>query len=417
MLNSTTPSLFEKRFFPQQDDAYNLNAIIKVIGVGGGGNNAVEYMINESIEGVEFLVANTDSQVLARMKCPQRIQIGQELTKGLGAGSDPEVGREAALEDKDVLVEHLKDADMVFVTAGLGGGTGTGAAPVIASAIKEAAPNMVVVAVVTTPFVFEGAKRMKCANIGVEKLKSAVDSLITIPNEKLLSNTSTMRNAYSEANDVLMNAVKGIADMVTQTGFINVDFADVRTVMSKAGQAVMCKGAATGENRATNAVLDAINNPLLDDTDVAEAKGILVNVISNTDMTPQEFSDIGQAINEVASDDAEIIMGQQYDDEVGDELKVTIIATGLGAKAEETETAEEPQAFAEHEPAEVETEAESGHEYESQFNGFPSTFVGTEIDDLISPVERREEPAVLRTRFSSVVQPVYENSNGHMSES
>ena len=196
MTNFVTPNMFEKRFFPQHDQAYNQRAIIKVIGVGGGGSNAVEHMINESIDGVEFFVANTDAQALAKLKSPQRIQIGRELTKGLGAGSNPEIGREAALEDKDVLVDHLKEADMIFVTAGLGGGTGTGAAPVIASAIKEAIPNVVVVAVVTTPFVFEGTRRMKCAKSGLVDLKSAVDSLITIPNEKLLSNTTTMKNAY-----------------------------------------------------------------------------------------------------------------------------------------------------------------------------------------------------------------------------
>ncbi len=397
MTSFVTPNMFEKRFFPQHDDAYNQRAIIKVIGVGGGGSNAVEHMINESIDGVEFYVANTDAQALAKLKSPQRIQIGRELTKGLGAGSNPDIGREAALEDKDALVDHLKDADMIFVTAGLGGGTGTGAAPVIASAIKEAIPNVVVVAVVTTPFVFEGTRRMKCAKNGLVDLKSAVDSLITIPNEKLLSNTSTMKNAYGEANDVLLNAVKGIADLVMQTGFINVDFADVRTVMSEAGQAVMGTGSATGENRAAKAVLKAIENPLLEEIDVADAKGILVNVTSNSDMTPQEFSEIGQVINDVASDDAEIIMGQLYDDEVGDEIRVTIVATGLGEEDEKPNKADiQP---------------------DSQINGLPPMFVGTEIGDSNVQEDNKDEPAVLRSRFGGGFQPAYEFGNGHASKS
>ncbi len=397
MTSFVTPNMFEKRFFPQHDDAYNQRAIIKVIGVGGGGSNAVEHMINESIDGVEFFVANTDAQALAKLKSPQRIQIGRELTKGLGAGSNPEVGREAALEDKDALVDHLKDADMIFVTAGLGGGTGTGAAPVIASAIKEAIPNVVVVAVVTTPFVFEGTRRMKCAKNGLGELKSAVDSLITIPNEKLLSNTSTMKNAYGEANNVLLNAVKGIADLVMQTGFINVDFADVRTVMSEAGQAVMGTGSATGEDRATKAVLKAIENPLLEEIDVADAKGILVNVTSNSEMTPQEFSEIGQVINNVASDNAEIIMGQLYDDDVGDEIRVTIVATGLGEEDEQ--------------PKKLDVQPES------QINGLPPMFVGTEIGESAMQENNKDEPAVLRSRFGAGFQPAYEYGNGHASKS
>lgn len=397
MTNFVTPNMFEKRFFPQHDDAYNQRAIIKVIGVGGGGSNAVEHMINESIDGVEFFVANTDAQALAKLKSPQRIQIGRELTKGLGAGSNPEIGREAALEDRDALVDHLKDADMVFVTAGLGGGTGTGAAPVIASAIKEVIPNVVVVAIVTTPFVFEGTRRMKCAKSGLVELKTAVDSLITIPNEKLLSNTSTMKNAYGEANDVLLNAVKGIADLVMQTGFINVDFADVRTVMSEAGQAVMGSGSATGEDRATKAVLKAIENPLLEEIDVADAKGILVNVTSNSDMTPQEFSEIGQVINNVASDNAEIIMGQLYDDEVGDEIRVTIVATGLG----------------EEDKLPKNTEVQP----ETKINGIPPMFVAPEVAESTMYEEDQDEPAVLRSRFGAGYLPAYELGNGHASKS
>ena len=396
MINFETPNMFEKRFFPQPEDAYNQRAIIKVIGVGGGGSNAVDHMINESIDGVEFYVANTDSQALARLKNPQRIQIGKELTKGLGAGSNPEVGRQAALEDKDSLVDHLRDADMVFVTAGLGGGTGTGAAPVIASAIKETIPNVVVVAVVTTPFKFEGTRRMKCAMDGLVELKSAVDSLITIPNEKLLTNTTTMKNAYGEANNVLLNAVKGIADLVMQTGFINVDFADVRTVMSEAGQAVMGTGSASGENRAGKAVRKAIDNPLLEDIDVADAKGILVNVTSNSEMTPQEFAEIGNVINEVASDEAMIITGQLYDDDVGDEIRVTIVATGLGEEAERIQKPEAPA--------------------ENQVNGMPPMFAGTEINESFRHEDDKNEPAVLRNRFGSGFHSPYENGNGYASK-
>ena len=380
MVNFETPNMFEKRFYLQPDDSHNIQAIIKVIGVGGCGNNAVEHMISESIGGVDFYVANTDAQALAKLNIPQRIQIGKELTKGLGAGSKPEIGREAALEDIDTLVEHLKDADMVFITAGLGGGTGTGAAPVIAAAIKEAKPDLVVVAVVTTPFEFEGVRRIRCAKDGLVELKSAVDSLITIPNEKLLSNTTTMKNAYKEADAVLINAVKGIADLVMQTGFINVDFADVRTVMSEAGQAVMATGKATGENRAEDAIRNAIDNPLLEDIDVADAKGILINVTSNSDMTPQEFSTIGRVISEVASDDAMVITGQKYDDAVGDEIRVTIVATGLG---DEDEQRSEVSKFA-----------------DSPVNGTTPKFEQPETVEPVRVDADTHEPAVLRSRFN-----------------
>lgn len=395
MNNYETPNMFEKRFFPQSEDAYNQRAIIKVIGVGGGGSNAVDHMVSESIDGVEFYVANTDAQALARLKNPQRIQIGRELTKGLGAGSNPAVGRQAAEEDKDSLVDHLRDADMVFVTAGLGGGTGTGAAPVIAAAIKETIPEVVVVAVVTTPFKFEGVRRMKCATDGLEELKSAVDSLITIPNEKLLSNTTTMKNAYGEANNVLLNAVKGIADLVMQPGFINVDFADVRTVMSEAGQAVMGTGSASGESRAAKAVRKAIDNPLLEEIDVADAKGILVNVTSNSEMTPQEFAEIGNVIHEVASDEAMIITGQLYDDDVGDEIRVTIVATGLG---EEDDRFRKPEVHV-----------------DTQVNGLPPMHAGTEMNEsVIRYDDDNNEPAVLKKFGAGFFSP-YENGNGHAS--
>ncbi len=385
--------LLQSRFFLQSEDSYNQRAIIKVIGVGGGGSNAVDHMISESIDGVEFYVANTDAQALAELRNPHRIQIGRELTKGLGAGSDPNVGREAALEDKSTIVDHLVDADMVFITAGLGGGTGTGAAPVIAAAVKEANPKTVVVAVVTTPFIFEGKRRMSCAKSGLVDLRVAVDSLITIPNQKLLSKTTTMKDAYGEANDVLLNAVKGIADLVVRPGYMNVDFADVRTVMSEAGQAVMGTGRASGENRAEKAARNAIENPLLDDIDVANAKGILVNVTSNEEMTPQEFSTIGEVINDVASEDAVIIPGQVYDESAGDELRVTIVATGLGEDEEIR-----PQPASPAEPA-------VAHQ--------PDPFMGSEVGETIRPHEGDHMPAVLRNRGGTGFHSSYEFGNGN----
>ena len=332
-------SFSRNRFVLQSADVLNQQAKIKVIGVGGGGSNAVDHMVNEQIEGVDFYVANTDAQALGRARVLQKVQFGTELTKGLGAGSNPEIGRDAALEDKNKLVDYLIDADMVFITAGMGGGTGTGATPVISSAIKEANPKVLVVAIVTTPFEFEGRKRMNIAKDGLSELRSAVDSLITIPNEKILEDSKlAIKDAYAQANDVLLNAVQGIAELVIRPGHINVDFADVQTVMTEAGSAMMGTGRATGDDRAVTATHQAIENPLLADVDVSNAKGLLVNITANSNMTTHEMRQIGDIIQEVASEDATIIMGQVFDEEIEDELRVTIVATGLADSINEVDT-------------------------------------------------------------------------------
>ena len=320
------------RFTLHPMDSAGPLAKIKVLGVGGGGSNAVDHMVNSKIEGVEFFVANTDAQALARTKVMNKIQFGKTLTKGLGTGSNPEIGREAALEDTEDLVESLCEADMVFITAGMGGGTGTGAAPIIANALKEKNPDILVVGVVTTPFEFEGPTRVNGAVIGLAELKKQVDSLITIPNEKILEELedSLLQDAYAKANDVLLNAVKGISDVVIRPGKINVDFADVRTVMSESGSAMMGNGSASGEDRMQKAVNSAIKNPLLSDVDVSNARALLVNVTSSDDMTTKEFMELTRIVREFTSNDANIIPGMVFDESVGDEIRVTIIATGLG---------------------------------------------------------------------------------------
>ena len=328
--NNYTP-----RFTLQADDVMNQRAKISVIGVGGGGSNAVDHMVNEQIEGVEFYITNTDAQALGQSRVQNKIQFGKELTRGLGVGSNPRIGREAAVVDKQLIVEQIADSDMVFITAGMGGGTGTGAAPVISETLKEVAPDVLVVAVVTTPFEFEGIRRNECAAEGLKDLKPAVDSLITIPNDKILEDgLLPLKDAYAQANNVLLNAVQGIADLVIRPGFINVDFADVKTVMSESGTAMMGTGKASGDNRACVATHAAIENPLLADVEVSDAKGLLVNVTASSDMTAQELIQIGKIVQEVASPDATIIMGNVFDDSVDDEIRVTIVATGLIDKIE-----------------------------------------------------------------------------------
>jgi cell division protein FtsZ len=312
-------------------DSYAQNAVIKVVGVGGGGGNAVQHMVAAAIEGVDFICANTDAQALRNMAARTSVQLGGSITKGLGAGANPNVGREAALEDRERIAEILDGADMVFITAGMGGGTGTGAAPVVAEVAKEL--GILTVAVVTKPFPFEGAKRMRVAQEGIDQLAKHVDSLITIPNEKLLSvlgKNVSLLDAFKSANDVLLGAVKGIAELITRPGLINVDFADVRTVMSEMGMAVMGSGVARGEGRAREAAERAIACPLLEDVDIAGARGILVNVTAGLDMSIGEFDEVGSAIREFASDDATVVVGTVIDPELEDELRVTVVATGLG---------------------------------------------------------------------------------------
>ncbi|MCB1552918.1 MAG: cell division protein FtsZ [Xanthomonadales bacterium] len=310
------------------------NAVIKVVGVGGGGGNAVAHMVSSNVEGVEFICANTDSQAIQGVGAKSILQLGPNVTKGLGAGANPEVGRQAALEDRERIVEALTGADMVFITAGMGGGTGTGAAPVIAQLAKEM--GILTVAVVTKPFQFEGRRRMQVALKGIDELANHCDSLITIPNEKLitvLGREATMLQAFRAANDVLQGAVQGIADLIVRPGLINVDFADVRTVMSEMGMAMMGTGHARGDDRAMAAAEAAISNPLLDDVNLSGACGILVNITSGSDFTMHEFSDIGRTIEEFASEDATVVIGNVIDPEMKDEVRVTVVATGLNRMA------------------------------------------------------------------------------------
>jgi cell division protein FtsZ len=306
-------------------------AVIKVFGCGGGGGNAVRHMLQSHINGVEFICANTDAQALRGVEATTQLQLGNGITRGLGAGANPEVGRQAAMEDRERIAEVLKGADMVFITAGMGGGTGTGAAPVVAEVAKEL--GILTVAVVTKPFPFEGRRRMKVANEGLELLREHVDSLITIPNEKLLTvlgKNVTLLEAFSEANNVLQNAVQGVADLIIRPGTINLDFADVRTVMSEMGMAMMGSGIASGEDRAVRAAEMAIRSPLLEDVDLHGAKGILVNISAGVDLGLDEFTQVGDTIEEFASEDATVVVGTVIDPELGDEIRVTVVATGIG---------------------------------------------------------------------------------------
>jgi cell division protein FtsZ len=311
-------------------DMYSETAVIKVIGVGGGGGNAVNHMVGCNIEGVEFICANTDAQALRKLNIGTIIQLGVELTKGLGAGTNPEIGKHAAQENKERIKEVLQGADMVFLTAGMGGGTGTGAIPVIAEIAREM--GILTVAVVTKPFLFEGKKKQAVAEQGIIELEKYVDSLITIPNQKLLpvlGNNVSLMDAFKAANDVLLDAVQGITELIVHPGMINVDFADVRTVMSGMGAAIMGTGSASGEHRAREAAEKAIACPLLEDINLQGARGILVN-ISASDMGVAEFNEVGNIVHEFASEDAIIKIGMAVDPELGDQLKVTVVATGMG---------------------------------------------------------------------------------------
>ena len=316
--------------FELMDSYSQSSAVIRVIGIGGGGGNAVEHMVQNSVEGVDFVCANTDAQALRASSAHSKLQLGNNVTKGLGAGANPEVGRQSALEDRDRIEEVLDGADMVFITAGMGGGTGTGASPVVAQLAQEM--GILTVAVVTKPFPFELKRRMGIAEEGIEALSEHVDSLITVPNEKLLSVLGrgiTLKDAFRAANDVLLGAVQGIAELITRPGMINVDFADVRTVMSEKGRAMMGSGRATGEDRASRAAQSAISSPLLDDVNLAGARGILVNVTAGHDLAMDEFAAVGDAIGDFASDNALVVIGTAMDDNINDELRVTVVATGL----------------------------------------------------------------------------------------
>jgi cell division protein FtsZ len=312
-------------------DAHCQNAVIKVVGVGGGGGNAVNHMVDANIEGVDFICANTDAQALNSSRVRTLLQLGSNITKGLGAGTNPDIGRGAAMEDRDRLQEMLEGADMVFITAGLGGGTGTGAGPIVAEVARDM--GILTVAVVTKPFSFEGAKRMAVAEEGVKEFAKYVDSLITIPNERLLEvlgKEISLLNAFKAANDILLGAVQGIAELITRPGLINVDFADVRTVMSEMGIAMMGSGSAKGDNRARVAAEEAIHSPLLEDVNLSGARGILVNITAGADLSIGEFDEVGNTVKEVACDDATVVVGTVIDPDMEDDFRVTVVATGLG---------------------------------------------------------------------------------------
>jgi cell division protein FtsZ len=378
---------------------YTPSAMIKVIGVGGGGGNAVAQMIDAKIDGVEFIAANTDAQALRQFKGKTILQIGSSVTKGLGAGANPEVGRQAALEDRDHIMEMLSGADMVFITAGMGGGTGTGAAPVIAQAAKE--QGILTVAVVTKPFHFEARRRMQIAEKGIEELAAYVDSLITIPNSKLgdvLGGETLLLNAFKAANDVLQGAVQGIAELITRPGLINVDFADVRTVMSEMGMAMMGSGQASGDDRAIMAAQAAIGSPLLEDINLSGACGILVNITAGTNLTMKEFEEVGGTVSDLASEDATVVMGTVIDPDLGDDLRVTVVATGLGEPVRSSLMREtpvrlvangRPRPASENSTEEVETRQEET----GRFAG-----AGDDLFDRRRNVDYLDIPAFLRTQ-------------------
>ncbi len=325
-------------------DAYSQSAVIKVIGIGGGGGNAVSHMATCGIDGVDFMCVNTDAQALKHSKVKTALQIGGDITKGLGAGANPEVGRAAAIEDRERIVEMIEGCDMLFITAGMGGGTGTGAAPIVAQVAKEM--GILTVAVVTRPFEMEGGKRALAADNGISELAKYVDSLITIPNQKLLTvlgASTTLLDAFKAANQVLQGAVQGIAELITRPGLINVDFADVRTVMAETGMAMMGTGVATGEGRARMAAEAAVSSPLLENIDLAGAHGILVNVTAGMDLSIGEFQEVGNIVKQFASEDATVVVGTVIDPEMTDELRVTVVATGLNRAAIQPTSRQQPR--------------------------------------------------------------------------
>ena len=364
------------------DDPPLTGARIKVIGIGGGGSNAVNRMIEAGIEGIEFLVANTDLQALKRSRAPIKIQLGSRLTKGLGAGADPNVGREAALEDTDKIIEVLEGADMVFVTTGLGGGTGTGAAPIIASLATEL--DALTVAVVTKPFHFEGRRRMQQADHGLRELRECVDTVITIPNERLLHTVDrgvSLADSFKVADDVLRQAVQGISDLITVPGLINLDFADVKSIMQGMGMALMGAGRATGENRAIEATQQAISSPLLEEATIQGAKGVLINITGGPDLTLFEVNAASSIIRESADDDANIIFGAVIDETLTDEMKITVIATGFDRESASVASAAATTAIPAPPPRFVARPADD----------LPRPMMGARVDDLDVPTFIRKK--------------------------
>jgi cell division protein FtsZ len=354
----------------------HLNARIKVIGIGGGGGNAVNTMIGAKLSGVDFMVANTDAQSLEASQAPIRIQLGSQVTKGLGAGANPEIGRRAALEDQEKIKEYLAGSDMIFITAGMGGGTGTGGAPVVAQMAREV--GALTVGVVTKPFIFEGKKRMRQAEDGIAELKQSVDTLIVIPNQRLLSiaaKTTTMLEAFHKADDVLLQAVRGISDLIITPGLINLDFADVRTVMAEMGLALMGAASASGENRAVEAAQKAISSPLLEDISIQGARGVLINITGGTDLCLHEVNEAASMIQEEAHDDANIIFGAVIDENLADEIRITVIATGFGEAKEE------------HKPAPTNVP----NIVHANAKSKKVVHLGTIVDDLDSPTWQRKK--------------------------
>lgn len=371
------------------------NAVIKVIGVGGGGNNAVEHMMQENIDGVEFICANTDAQALKNSNAQVVIQLGEEITKGLGAGADPEIGRKSAEENRERIHEVLAGADMVFITAGMGGGTGTGAAPIFAQIAKEL--GILTVAVVTKPFSFEGKKRLQVAEEGIKALSKQVDSLITIPNNKLLTvlgKDITLLNAFKVANNVLLGAVQGIAELITRPGLINVDFADVRTVMSEMGMAMMGTGVSAGDDRAKEAARAAISSPLLEDIDITDAEGVLVNITAGLDMSIGEFEAVGEVIKSFASENATVVVGTVIDPEMADELRVTVVVTGLDKGISQTQpqgVSAQPQMHSYVAPPPVEVN------------------IAPTVTTHVPLVEKIEPVIVEKTYIAQAAPPIHEN--------
>jgi cell division protein FtsZ len=363
----------------------SMTARIKVIGIGGGGGNAVNTMIGARLTGVDFMVANTDAQSLEASNAPVRVQLGGTVTKGLGAGANPEIGRRAALEDQEQIREYLEGSDMIFITAGMGGGTGTGGAPVVARIAREV--GALTVGVVTKPFIFEGKKRQRQAEEGIEELKQSVDTLIVIPNQRLLSiaaKTTTMIEAFHKADDVLLQAVRGISDLIITPGLINLDFADVRTVMAEMGLALMGAASASGENRAIEAAQKAISSPLLEDISIQGARGVLINITGGPDLCLHEVNEAASMIQEEAHDDANIIFGAVIDESMADEIRITVIATGFGEEKEETKAA----------PVQVQVPA--AVTVANLAGAMPKNkkvvHLGTIVDDLDAPTWQRKKP-------------------------
>lgn len=375
-------------------DTYSQNAVIKVIGVGGGGGNAVEHMLEGNIEGVEFICANTDAQALKNSSARTILQLGTDVTKGLGAGASPEVGQQAALEDRERIMAVLEGTDMVFVTAGMGGGTGTGAAPIVAQVAKDL--NILTVAVVTRPFPFEGRKRAMIAEEGIRELSEHVDSLIIIPNEKLigvLGKDTSLLDAFKAANDVLLSAVQGISELITRPGLINVDFADVSTVMQDKGLAMMGTAHAKGEGRARKAGTDAISSPLLEDIDLSGARGILVNMTAGMDVSIGEFQEMGDVVEEFASENATVVVGTVLDPEMKDELRVTVIATGVGSISKQPREQQSDKKVVSKQPAAVEKKNKGQVGDYREFDKPTVTRLQSSNDNSLDGKENSETPS------------------------